>query len=89
MAGELDRWQTYTSADFGERFLENYGYNEWIGQPGAFMSDEVACGVLLLGPETEYPDHAHEAEEFYLPLASWCRPPYQQPPQPQLGPQPP
>ncbi len=69
LAGELDWRQTYTSADFGEPFLENYGYNEWVGQRGAFVCDRVACGVLLLGPETEYPDHAHEAEELYLPLA--------------------
>ena len=57
------------SLDFGSRFLDNYGYNEWVGQRGAFMSDRVACGVLLLGPDTEYPDHSHEAEELYLPLA--------------------
>lgn len=69
VAQELDWRQTYTAADFGELFLETYGYNEWIGQRGAFMSDSVACGVLLLGPETEYPDHSHEAEELYLPLA--------------------
>jgi Dimethlysulfonioproprionate lyase len=69
LAEELDWGQTYSSADFGERFLENYGYNEWIGQRGAFMSQRVACGVLLLGPDTEYPDHSHEAEELYLPLA--------------------
>ena len=69
LAGELDWRQTYSKADFGERFLENYGYNEWIGRRGAFMSDKIACGVLLLGPGIEYPDHAHEAEELYLPLA--------------------
>ena len=69
LAGELDWRQTYTSSDFGSRFLDNYGYNEWVGQRGAFMSDRVACGVLLLGPDTEYPDHSHEAEELYLPLA--------------------
>ena len=66
---DLDWRQTYGKADFGERFLENYGFNEWIGQRGAFISDSVACGVLLLGPQTEYPDHSHEAEELYLPLA--------------------
>jgi len=69
LAGELDWRQTYDKADFGERFLENYGFNEWIGQRGAFVSESVACGVLLLGPDTEYPDHSHEAEELYLPLA--------------------
>ena len=75
LAGELDWRQTYTRADFGERFLENYGFSEWIGQRGAFLSDAIACGVLLLGPETEYPAHSHEAEELYLPLAgrAWWR----------------
>ena len=39
LARDLDWRQTYTSADFGARFLENYGYNEWVGQRGAFISD--------------------------------------------------
>ena len=69
LAGELDWRQTYTEADFGQRFLDNYGWSEWIGERGAFVSDEIACGVLLLGPDTEYPAHSHEAEELYLPLA--------------------
>jgi hypothetical protein len=69
MAHELDWRQTYARADFGERFLENYGFSEWTGKRGAFASDAIACGVLLLGPETEYPAHSHEAEELYLPMA--------------------
>ena len=75
LAGDLDWRQTYTSADFGERFLQNYGWSEWIGKRGAFESDAIACGVLLLGRDTEYPAHSHEAEELYLPLAghAWWR----------------
>jgi len=75
LASELDWRQTYKLADFGERFLENYGFSEWIGQRGPFASDTIAFGVLLLGPETEYPAHSHEAEELYLPLAgrAWWR----------------
>jgi Dimethlysulfonioproprionate lyase len=69
LADELDWRQTYSRADFGQRFLDNYGYSEWIGERGAFMSDAIACGVLLLGPNIEYPAHSHEAEELYLPLA--------------------
>jgi hypothetical protein len=69
LADELDWRQTYAKADFGQRFLENYGWSEWIGERGAFASDAIAGGVLLLGPETEYPAHSHEAEELYLPLA--------------------
>jgi Dimethlysulfonioproprionate lyase len=76
LAGELDWRQTYARADFGQRFLNNYGWSEWIGERGAFVSDKIACGVLLLGPDTEYPAHSHEAEELYLPLAgrAWWRP---------------
>jgi Dimethlysulfonioproprionate lyase len=75
LASKLDWRQTYTKADFGQRFLDNYGWSEWIGERGAFMSDAIACGVLLLGLDTEYPAHSHEAEELYLPLAghAWWR----------------
>ena len=38
LAGELDWRQTYTAADFGQRFLDNYGWSEWIGERGAFVS---------------------------------------------------
>ena len=75
LAHDLDWRQTYTSADFGERFLQNYGWSEWIGRRGAFESEQIACGVLLIGRDTEYPAHSHEAEELYLPLAghAWWR----------------
>jgi hypothetical protein len=74
-AAELDWQQTYSSADFGQRFLDNYSWSEWIGERGAFVSESVACGVLLLGPDIEYPAHSHEADELYLPLAgrAWWR----------------
>ena len=75
LAGDLDWRQTYASADFGEHFLQNYGLSEWIGRRGAFESDALARGVLLLGPDIECPAHSHEAEELYLPLAghAWWR----------------
>ena len=46
-----------------------------MGKRGAFESEAIACGVLLLGPDTEYPAHSHQAEELYLPLAghAWWR----------------
>jgi Dimethlysulfonioproprionate lyase len=66
--------QTYTTAEAGAAFLENYGYSEIIGLSGALASERIACGFLLLGPATFYPRHRHEAEEVYIPLAgtaSW------------------
>ncbi len=75
--GQRLRWgQTYGRADFDARFLDNYGWMELFGERGHYASDRLACGVLLLGPQTHYPDHHHEAEEIYIPLtpgALWSK----------------
>jgi hypothetical protein len=68
--------QTYSADDFGEAFLERYGWTELFGLRGPIASSRVAGGFLLLGAGVEYPAHAHEAEEIYLPLAGaalWMR----------------
>lgn len=76
-AAEILEWrQTYSAADFGPEFLDSYGWTELIGLRGPIPSETVACGFLMLGPRIEYPTHAHEAEEIYLPLAGealWMR----------------
>jgi hypothetical protein len=65
------RWgQTYTAEDVGDAFLRQYGWTECIGLRGPVASRAIACGFLLLGPETEYPRHRHEAEEIYVPFGS-------------------
>ena len=61
--------QTYTVAEVGTDFLENYGWTEIVGLSGPLASERIACGFLLLGPKTHYPRHRHEAEEIYIPLA--------------------
>lgn len=64
------RWgQTYTAADFGRHFLDNYGWMELVGTRGHFVNDRCAAGFLILGPDMDYPDHHHLAEELYVPLA--------------------
>jgi hypothetical protein len=75
-ADALEWRQTYSAADFGAAFLSGYGWTEVIGLRGPIPSERLACGFLLLGPDIEYPAHAHEAEELYLPLAGealWMR----------------
>ena len=63
------RWgQTYTAADFGQHFIDNYGWMELFGTRGHFASEQVAAGFLILGPDIVYPDHHHVAEELYVPL---------------------
>jgi hypothetical protein len=63
------RWgQTYTEADFGRHFIDDYGWMELFGTRGHFVNDSMAGGFLVLGPWTHYPDHHHLAEEIYIPL---------------------
>jgi len=60
--------QTYSAADFGQDFLDNYGWLEILGTRGHFANEEIAAGLLILGPRLLYPDHHHTAEEIYIPL---------------------
>ncbi|BCH32128.1 transcriptional regulator [Mesorhizobium sp. L-8-10] len=60
--------QTYTAADFGQHFVDRYGWLELFGTRGHFANENVAAGFLILGPEVVYPDHHHVAEEIYVPL---------------------
>ncbi|PBC03917.1 dimethylsulfonioproprionate lyase family protein [Mesorhizobium sp. WSM3860] len=65
---ELCWGQTYTAADFSQAFIDNYGWLEVFGTRGHFVNDEVAAGLLVLGPDIVYPDHHHIAEEIYIPV---------------------
>lgn len=60
--------QTYSAADFGQNFIDNYGWLELFGTRGHFANDRMAGGFLIIGPGIEYPDHHHIAEELYVPL---------------------
>src|SRR5271169_44578 len=56
-APAIDWRQTYSAEDLGLEFLENYGWSELVGLRGPIPSESIACGFLMLGPETEYPAH--------------------------------
>lgn len=73
-AGALRWGQTYTEADFGRHFIDNYGWMELFGTRGHFRNERIAAGFLILGPGIVYPDHHHIADEVYIPLtgaAEW------------------
>ena len=75
-AKELSWRQTYRPGDVPTSFLERYGWCELAGSTGPLPSAMLACGFLLLGPDTHYPRHSHAAEELYVPLsgaAEWQR----------------
>jgi hypothetical protein len=77
-ATELAWRQTYGAGDVPAPFLERYGWCELAGSVGPVPSATLACGCLLLGPDTYYPPHSHAAEELYVPLsgaAEWRRGP--------------
>jgi hypothetical protein len=52
-----------------EHFLRGYGYCELLGPGGHWRSDRLALGLLLLGPQLTYPEHAHPATEVYVVLS--------------------
>ncbi len=68
-SNHLEWRRSYQPPAVSTQFMENYGWTEWVGLKGPLPSLHLACGVLLLGPETDYPWHRHAAEEIYLPLA--------------------
>ena len=67
----------YVASPPSPEFLGRYGYAVLAGppsDPSALVThNDLAFGVLVLGPETTYPTHVHPAAELYLPLgpARW------------------
>ena len=63
----------------GPTFLGRYGYSVIAGPPDGppalARAPALALGVLLLGPRTHYPRHAHPAVEVYYTLTDgeWWR----------------
>ena len=69
-ADKLHWMRSYTADDFGQEFLDGYGHIEIIGTRGCFVNDQFSGGVVMYGPNTNYPNHWHVAEEIYFPLTS-------------------
>ena len=62
-AGVLEWRQSYSDAELGQKFIENYGWTEIL------RAERLVCGFLVLGPRTEYPTHRQAPEEICIPLA--------------------
>lgn len=50
-------------------FLDKYASLELAGLSGPLPSERVAIGVILLGPNLDYPSHVHPADEVYHVLS--------------------
>lgn len=61
--------QTYTEAEVGAHFLENYGYVELFGPDGHFRSHQLRGYIGFWGPDLTYDWHAYQSEELYFTLA--------------------
>ena len=76
-ASSMLAWRrSYQLPAVTEDFLDNYAWCELVGLSGELPSQHLACGCLLLGPDTVYPRHRHQADEIYVPLsgrAAWGR----------------
>lgn len=68
---ETLHWQTNRNYEgrFPARFFEREAFTEIIGPNGMFLAEEFRAGLLLMGPELDYPDHNHEASEWYHVLS--------------------
>lgn len=66
---ELHFNQTYSAEDFGDDFLQQYGWIKFLGPDGYWHSDQLSSGLVLLGDNVTYPKHWHIAEELYFPLS--------------------
>jgi quercetin dioxygenase-like cupin family protein len=66
----------YSVKSMGPGYVDRYGYVELIGPGRPVESPDLLVGLLLLGPDMHYPDHAHPAEEIYHVVAGraeWWR----------------
>lgn len=67
-SADLGHWiQTYTEAEVGRHFLDNYGYYELIGPGGHFLSDQMAGYVVYMPPGCITPGTSAR-----LKKCTWC-----------------
>ena len=64
-------WQTNNNYHgyFADSFFDNEAFTEIIGPKGKLQTNAFRCGLLLLGPQLDYPKHHHETSEWYHVLS--------------------
>jgi quercetin dioxygenase-like cupin family protein len=62
------RWREAPKGKLGASMDDNHAFCEVVGPEGQLFSDQLRLGGFLLAPNTDYPHHAHVAEEIYLPI---------------------
>jgi hypothetical protein len=72
------RWSqnpNYTEYNSKASFLQGYAYAGISGPDAPLLCAVPRGGLILLGPDVEYPSHHHQPREVYLvltPGSQWC-----------------
>jgi hypothetical protein len=72
------RWSqnpNYTEQNSKRSFLDGYAYAGFSGPDAPLLCAVPRGGLVLLGPDVEYPSHNHHPKEVYLVLTAgseWC-----------------
>ena len=72
------RWSqnpNYTEHNSKRSFLDGYAYAGFAGPDAPLLCAAPRGGLVLLGPDVEYPSHHHQPKEVYLlltPGSQWC-----------------
>ncbi len=61
----LEWRHTYTEAEVGRHYLDNFGWFELAGSEGHFETDQARITFGYWGPGLFYPRHQHGPEELY------------------------
>lgn len=72
------RWSqnpSYNERNSKRSFLDGYAYAGLSGPDAPLLCAVPRGGLVLLGPDVEYPSHHHQPKEVYLvltPGSQWC-----------------
>ena len=65
----LTPWETYYArSEWSSPFVEDFASGELVGPSGFVRSADVSLGLFILGPHTNYTEHAHASTEIYYVL---------------------
>lgn len=69
LAADLPWQQTYTEAQVGKHYLQNYGWFNLLSPDGLFESHSLRISIGVWLKPIFYQEHRHEPEEDYVILA--------------------
>jgi quercetin dioxygenase-like cupin family protein len=62
-------WRSADALETPEPFRSGHSFVELLGPKGHYPTPNLRFGLFVIAPNTPYPSHVHEAEEFYYILS--------------------